>query len=146
MNDKKEGEYYSQMVRRYKTEYGGENLQEFCIKEKVSYTKMLHCLRNESYRRSRQQAKAQVEDPGLRRGSGLKKICNATKALETYKEGRDPVFKSSVSQFMTVIYSMEYVEGTTKKTTEKTTEKILSLISENPNVTAMRVLCLASEE
>lgn len=46
-----------------------------------------------------------------KRGSGLKKICNATKALETYKEGRDPVFKSSVSQFMTVIYSMEYEEG-----------------------------------
>lgn len=30
-----------------------------------------------------------------KRGSGLKKICNATKELETYKEGRDPVFKSS---------------------------------------------------
>ena len=66
-----------------------------------------------------------------KRGSGLKKICNATKELETYKEGRDPVFRSSVSQFMTVIYSMEYEEGTT----EKTTEKILNLISENPNVT-----------
>ena len=46
-----------------------------------------------------------------KRGSGLKKICNATKELETYKEGRDPVFKSSVSQFMTVIYSMEYEAG-----------------------------------
>ena len=66
-----------------------------------------------------------------KRGSGLKKICNATKELETYKEGRDPVFKSSVSQFMTVIYSMEYEE----KTTEKTTEKIISLISENPSIT-----------
>ena len=40
----------------------------------------------------------------------MKKICN-TKELETYKEGRDPVFKSSVSQFMTVIYSMEYEAG-----------------------------------
>lgn len=49
MNNKKEGEYYSQMVRRYKNEYGGKNLQEFCIKEKVSYTKMLHSLRNDSY-------------------------------------------------------------------------------------------------
>ena len=46
-----------------------------------------------------------------KRGSGLKKICNATKELETYKEGRDPMFKSSVSQFMTVIYSMEYEAG-----------------------------------
>lgn len=66
MNNKKEGEYYSQMIRRYKNEYGGGNLQEFCIKEKVSYTKMLHCLRNESYRKPQQQAEAQVEDPGLR--------------------------------------------------------------------------------
>ena len=65
MNNKKEGEYYSQMVRRYKNEYGGENLQEFCIKEKVSYTKMLHCLRTESYRKP-QQPEVQCEDPGLR--------------------------------------------------------------------------------
>ncbi len=43
-----------------------------------------------------------------KRGSGLKRICNETKALDTYKEGRAPVFKSSSSQFMTVIYSMEY--------------------------------------
>ena len=49
MNTKKEGEYYSQMVRRYKNEYGGENLQEFYIKEKVSYTKMLHSLSWESF-------------------------------------------------------------------------------------------------
>ena len=43
-----------------------------------------------------------------KRGSGLKKICNATRELESYKEDRKPVFKSSPSQFMTVIYSMEY--------------------------------------
>ncbi len=43
-----------------------------------------------------------------KRGSGLKRICDETKALKTYKEGRDPVFKSSVSQFVTTIYSMEY--------------------------------------
>ena len=33
MNNKKEGEYYSQMVRRYKNEYGGKNLQEFCVQD-----------------------------------------------------------------------------------------------------------------
>ena len=66
MNTKKEGEYYSQMVRRYKNEYGGENLQAFCIKEKVSYTKMLHCLRNESYRKPQQPIEASLELPGLR--------------------------------------------------------------------------------
>ena len=46
-----------------------------------------------------------------KRGSGLKKICNATKELESYKEERRPVFKSSTAQFMTVIYSMEYATG-----------------------------------
>ena len=46
-----------------------------------------------------------------KRGSGLKRICNETKALESYKDDRRPVFKSSPSQFMTVIYSMEYDGG-----------------------------------
>jgi len=36
MNTKKEGEYYSEMVRRYKNKYRGKNLQEFCILEKVA--------------------------------------------------------------------------------------------------------------
>ncbi|MBQ3805927.1 MAG: putative DNA binding domain-containing protein [Prevotella sp.] len=43
-----------------------------------------------------------------KRGSGLKKICNETKKLITYKEERKPVFKSTATQFMTIIYSMEY--------------------------------------
>lgn len=51
MNNKKEGEYYSQMVRRFRNEYGGENLQDFCIKEKVSYTKMLQRDIYQLYRR-----------------------------------------------------------------------------------------------
>ena len=50
MNSKKDGEYYSQMVRKYREEYGGKNLHDFCIKEKVNDTKMLHCLRNDFYR------------------------------------------------------------------------------------------------
>ena len=33
---------------------------------------------------------------------------SATKELESYKEERKPVFKSSTAQFMTTIYSMEY--------------------------------------
>ena len=43
-----------------------------------------------------------------KRGSGLKKICNETKNLITYKEERKPVFKSTATQFMTIIYSMGY--------------------------------------
>lgn len=67
MNNKKEGEYYSQMVRRYRNEYGGENLQAFCMKEKVSYTKMLHCLRSDSYRKVHpHRVEIKAADPGLR--------------------------------------------------------------------------------
>ena len=55
------------MVRRFRNEYGGENLQNFCIKEKVSYTKMLHCLRSDSYRKPQQHlTESKTEDPGLR--------------------------------------------------------------------------------
>ena len=43
-----------------------------------------------------------------KRGSGLKRICNETKALDGYKDKLKPVFKSTTSQFMTIIYSMEY--------------------------------------
>lgn len=43
-----------------------------------------------------------------KRGSGLKRICNETKKLESYKADRMPVFKSTSNQFMTIIYSMEY--------------------------------------
>ena len=46
-----------------------------------------------------------------KRGSGLKRICNETKALESYKEDRRPVFKSSPSQFMTIIYSVDYKDA-----------------------------------
>lgn len=43
-----------------------------------------------------------------KRGSGLKKIYNETKKLRTYREERKPVFKSTATQFMTIIYSMEF--------------------------------------
>ena len=43
-----------------------------------------------------------------KRGSGLKRICNETKALAGYKDDLKPIFKSTISQFMTTIYSMEY--------------------------------------
>ena len=45
-----------------------------------------------------------------KRGSGLKRIIDETKGLDSYKEELKPLFKSSASQFMTVIYSMEYVQ------------------------------------
>ena len=59
-----------------------------------------------------------------KRGSGLKRICNETKALESYKEDRKPVFKSSPSQFMTIIYSVDYT--VTGKDTGNVTKQSLS--------------------
>ena len=59
-----------------------------------------------------------------KRGSGLKRICNETKALEAYKDDRRPVFKSSPSQFMTVIYSVDYT--VTGKDTGNVTKQSLS--------------------
>ena len=50
------------------------------------------------------------------------------KALESYKEDRKPVFKSSPSQFMTIIYSMEYETVDTSKHTSKHTSKDTSRI------------------
>ena len=55
------------MVRRFRNEYGGKNLQAFCINEKVSYTKMLHCLRNDSYRKAQPSSSSNMmADPGLK--------------------------------------------------------------------------------
>lgn len=46
-----------------------------------------------------------------KRGSGLKRIMNETKALEGYKDELKPVFKSTTSQFMTTIFSTQYSEN-----------------------------------
>ena len=50
-NKKKEGSFYASKVRLFLNEYGGENLQEFCNAENVSYTKMCHCLGRPAYRK-----------------------------------------------------------------------------------------------
>ena len=51
MNINGEGKYYAAMVRKFRTEYKSKNLHGFCKEQNVSYTKMLHCLRNDSYRK-----------------------------------------------------------------------------------------------
>lgn len=51
MNINEEGKYYASMVRKFRTEYKSKNLHGFCKEQKVSYTKMLHCLRSDSYRK-----------------------------------------------------------------------------------------------
>ena len=65
MNINEEGKYYASMVRKFRTEYKSKNLQGFCSDQKVSYNKMLHCLRNDSYR------KPKAEVPRVRAEQGL---------------------------------------------------------------------------
>lgn len=40
-----------------------------------------------------------------KRGSGLTRICNETQALEGYKDELKPVFKSTSTQFQTIIFA-----------------------------------------
>lgn len=48
---KKEGSFYAAKVRLFLNEYGGIDLEEFCKAERVSYTKMCHCLGRPSCRK-----------------------------------------------------------------------------------------------
>jgi len=49
INAKEEGAFYADMMKKFRSEYGSKNLIKFCRKQKVSYNKMLHCLRGDSY-------------------------------------------------------------------------------------------------
>ena len=65
MNINEEGKYYASMVRKFRTEYKSKNLHGFCKEQKVSYTKMLHCLRNDSYRKPSAMPVSSDEEQGL---------------------------------------------------------------------------------
>ena len=76
-----------------------------------------------------------------KRGSGLTRICNETKALNGYKDELKPMFKSTPTQFQTTIYASSDelgLENVTKDVTKELSERqniILDLIKENPLVT-----------
>ena len=65
MNINEEGKYYAAIVRKFRTEYKSKNLHGFCKDQKVSYTKMLHCLRNDSYRKPTGEPVPSVGESGL---------------------------------------------------------------------------------
>ena len=77
-----------------------------------------------------------------KRGSGLTRICNETKALEGYKDELKPVFNSTPTQFQTIIYATSDTQnvgnydGDMSKTklTERQ-QKILNLIKGSPTST-----------
>lgn len=66
MNINEEGKYYALMVRKFRTEYNSKNLRGFCKEQKVSYTKMLHCIRDDSCRKSSIKPVAFEREQGLR--------------------------------------------------------------------------------
>ena len=49
----------------FRTEYKSKNLHGACKEQKVSYTKMLHCLRNDSYRKPSATPVSSDEEQGL---------------------------------------------------------------------------------
>ena len=59
-----------------------------------------------------------------KRGSGLRRICNETKSLERYRDDLKPIFKSTTSQFMTIIFSMGYDAKTNGITIEQDVTKL----------------------
>ena len=52
MNINEVGKYYASMVAKSRAEYKSKNLHSVCKKQKINYTKMLYCLRNDSYRKA----------------------------------------------------------------------------------------------
>ena len=81
-----------------------------------------------------------------KRGSGLSRICNETKALDGYKDELKPVFKSTPAQFQTIIFAssdtqnVEDSDGDMSETklTERQ-QKILNLIKDCPTITGRQM-------
>jgi ATP-dependent DNA helicase RecG len=81
-----------------------------------------------------------------KRGSGLTRICNETKALEGYKDELKPLFKSTPTQFQTIIFSTADTSNvgdhdgdmSETKLTERQ-QKILNLVKESPTITGKQM-------
>ena len=81
-----------------------------------------------------------------KRGSGLTRICNETKALEGYKDELKPMFKSTPTQFQTIIFASSDTPNvgdnvgdmSETKLTERQ-QKILDLIKESPKITGKQM-------
>lgn len=81
-----------------------------------------------------------------KRGSGLTRICNETQALEGYKDELKPVFKSTSTQFQTIIFASTDKKNVGDNVGDlseiKLTErqhKILNMIKELPTITAKQM-------
>jgi ATP-dependent DNA helicase RecG len=81
-----------------------------------------------------------------KRGSGLTRICNETKALEGYKDELKPMFKSTPTQFQTTIFAStdmnnvgDNVGNTTESQLTERQRNILNFIKESPTITGRQM-------
>lgn len=77
-----------------------------------------------------------------KRGSGLTRICNETQALDGYKDKLKPVFKSTSTQFQTIIFALTDMQNVGDLSEIKLTVRqkiILDLIKESPTITAKKM-------
>ena len=81
-----------------------------------------------------------------KRGSGLTRICNETQALDGYKDELKPVFKSTPTQFQTIIFASsdnqdvgDFVGDISKTKLTERQQKILNLIKGSPTISAKQM-------
>ena len=81
-----------------------------------------------------------------KRGSGLTRICNETKALDGYKDELKPIFKSTPTQFQTVIYASidmanvgDNVGDMSETQLSERQQKILNIIKGSPTTTGSQM-------
>ena len=81
-----------------------------------------------------------------KRGSGLTRICNETKALDGYRDELKPKFKSTPTQFQTIIYAStdtpnvgDNVGDVSETKLTERQQKILNLIKESPIITGKQM-------
>ena len=81
-----------------------------------------------------------------KRGSGLTRICNETQALEGYKDELKPIFKSTPTQFQTIIFASsdkqnvgDFVGDMSKTKLTERQQKIINLIKESPTISAKQM-------
>ena len=81
-----------------------------------------------------------------KRGTGLTRICNETKALEGYTDELKPMFKSTPTQFQTIIFASptdinvgDHVGDASEIKLTERQQVIFELIKESPSITAKQM-------
>ena len=81
-----------------------------------------------------------------KRGSGLTRICNETKALDGYRDELKPVFRSTPTQFQTTIFASinisnvgENVGDVSEMKLTERQHKMLNLIKESPTISGRKM-------